>query len=196
MFDIITLYIYQPADDGGARSSWLFPFFQVSDMLFILLCVPFTAADYALTSVWPFGDLWCSSVQYLIIVTVLGSIYTLVLMSLDRWELRQSCRRKQALMGSCVLLSFSWGWADIHLLSYLGGAEWQVLDPWQNLFDMFVTRHISLVRKLNCNLLGTVLPRQVKTIPLCLYGRITILNTSLCLRFLAVVFPIQSITLR
>ena len=72
-------------------------------MLFILLCVPFTAADYALTSVWPFGDLWCSSVQYLIIVTVLVSIYTLVLMSLDRWELRQSSRRKQALMGSCVL---------------------------------------------------------------------------------------------
>ena len=57
---------------------------QLSDLLFILLCVPFTAADYALTSVWPFGDLWCSSVQYLIIVTVLVSIYTLVLMSLDR----------------------------------------------------------------------------------------------------------------
>ena len=56
----------------------------MSDLLFILLCVPFTTADYALTSVWPFGSLWCSSVQYLIIVTVLVSIYTLVLMSLDR----------------------------------------------------------------------------------------------------------------
>ena len=58
--------------------------FQLSDLLFILLCVPFTAADYALTSVWPFGSLWCSMVQYLIIVTVFVSIYTLVLMSLDR----------------------------------------------------------------------------------------------------------------
>ena len=73
----------------------------MSDLLFILLCVPFTAADYALTSVWPFGSLWCSTVigfifctnifkaktfqvQYLIIVTALVSIYTLVLMSLDR----------------------------------------------------------------------------------------------------------------
>ena len=56
----------------------------MSDLLFILFCVPFTAADYALTSVWPFGSLWCSSVQYLIIVTVFVSIYTLVLMSLDR----------------------------------------------------------------------------------------------------------------
>ena len=65
--------------------------FQLSDLLFILLCVPFTAADYALTSVWPFGDLWCSSVQYFIIVTVLVSIYTLVLMSLDRWGERMFC---------------------------------------------------------------------------------------------------------
>ena len=38
----------------------------MSDLLFILLCVPFTAADYALTSVWPFGSLWCSTVIGLI----------------------------------------------------------------------------------------------------------------------------------
>ena len=67
-------------------NTWRFMqnFSQVSDILFILLCVPFTAADYYFTSVWPFGAVWCSSVQYLIIVTVLMSIYTLVLMSLDR----------------------------------------------------------------------------------------------------------------
>ena len=51
---------------------------QLSDLLFILQCIPFTLA-----SVWPFGDFWCSSVQYLIIVTVLVSIYTLILMSFD-----------------------------------------------------------------------------------------------------------------
>ena len=38
----------------------------MSDLLFIVLCVPFTAADYALTSVWPFGDLWCSLVGLII----------------------------------------------------------------------------------------------------------------------------------
>ena len=65
----------------------------MSDLLFILLCVPFTAADYALTSVWPFGSLWCSSVQYLIIVTVLVSIYTLVLMSLDRFPVLTSASK-------------------------------------------------------------------------------------------------------
>jgi len=30
----------------------------VADLLFIVVCVPFTAAGYALP-VWPFGDAWC-----------------------------------------------------------------------------------------------------------------------------------------
>ena len=53
----------------------------VADLLFILVCVPFTAIDYAFISVWFFGELWCILVQYLIMVTVLVSIYTLVLIS-------------------------------------------------------------------------------------------------------------------
>ena len=32
------------------------------------------------------GELWCQSVQYLIVVTALVSIYTLVLMSVARWQ--------------------------------------------------------------------------------------------------------------
>ena len=31
---------------------------QGADLLFITLCVPATAADYALTSDWPFGEFW------------------------------------------------------------------------------------------------------------------------------------------
>lgn len=56
----------------------------VSDLLFVCFCVPFTALDYV-TVVWPFGDVWCKTVQYLIVVTANSSIYTLVLMSLDRY---------------------------------------------------------------------------------------------------------------
>uniref|UniRef100_A0A182VYP0 G-protein coupled receptors family 1 profile domain-containing protein n=1 Tax=Anopheles minimus TaxID=112268 RepID=A0A182VYP0_9DIPT len=56
----------------------------IADLLFVVFCVPFTATDYVLSS-WPFGDLWCKSVQYLIVVTAHASIYTLVLMSLDRF---------------------------------------------------------------------------------------------------------------
>jgi allatostatin receptor len=56
----------------------------IADLLFIVFCVPFTASDYALLF-WPFGEVWCKIVQYLVIVTAYASIYTLVLMSLDRY---------------------------------------------------------------------------------------------------------------
>lgn len=57
----------------------------VADVLFIVCCVPFTATSYALPHSWPFGDAWCRMVQYLIYFLALVSIYTLVLMSLDRF---------------------------------------------------------------------------------------------------------------
>ncbi len=56
----------------------------VADLLFIVLCVPFTATDYALNR-WPFGLAWCQAVQYLIYATSYVSIYTLILMSMDRF---------------------------------------------------------------------------------------------------------------
>lgn len=55
-----------------------------ADLLFVTFCVPFTAVDYTLER-WPFGETWCQTVQYLILVTAYISIYTLVLMSLDRF---------------------------------------------------------------------------------------------------------------
>lgn len=56
----------------------------IADLLFVVFCIPFTAADYVVDH-WPFGDLWCRSVQYLIMVMAFTSIYTLVLMSIDRF---------------------------------------------------------------------------------------------------------------
>lgn len=55
-----------------------------ADLLFICFCIPFTAVDYSFGQ-WPFGLFWCKSVQYLINVTAYISIYTLVMMSLDRF---------------------------------------------------------------------------------------------------------------
>jgi allatostatin A receptor len=55
-----------------------------ADLLFICFCIPFTAVDYSF-GLWPFGLTWCKCVQYLIVVTCYISIYTLVLMSLDRF---------------------------------------------------------------------------------------------------------------
>lgn len=56
----------------------------LADLLFVVFCVPFTGSDYVLEE-WPYGDIWCRVVQYLIVVTAHASIYTLVLMSLDRY---------------------------------------------------------------------------------------------------------------
>ena len=56
----------------------------VADLLFIVLCVPSTATDYVFNS-WPFGQVWCKTVQYLIYATSYVSIYTLILMSIDRF---------------------------------------------------------------------------------------------------------------
>lgn len=56
----------------------------VADLLFIVICVPFTAVSYAIT-VWPFGTAWCKIYQFTIHVTAYVSVYTLVLMSLDRY---------------------------------------------------------------------------------------------------------------
>ncbi|KAH8420916.1 hypothetical protein KR222_009464 [Zaprionus bogoriensis] len=55
-----------------------------ADLMFVIFCVPFTAVDY-MTFHWPFGTFWCRTVQYLIVVTAYASIYTLVLMSVDRF---------------------------------------------------------------------------------------------------------------
>lgn len=82
-----------------------------ADILFVFFCVPFTASDYVLPT-WPFGSFWCkivshevmkhpwnfntitpslslppspAQVQYMIVVTCHASVYTLVLMSLDRF---------------------------------------------------------------------------------------------------------------
>ena len=55
-----------------------------ADLSFIIFCVPFTATKYVL-STWPFGDVWCKMSSYLMYVSAFASVYTLVLMSLDRY---------------------------------------------------------------------------------------------------------------
>lgn len=57
---------------------------SLADLSFIIFCIPFTGWDYAVGH-WVFGPLWCKFNQYLIVVCALSSIYTLVLMSIDRF---------------------------------------------------------------------------------------------------------------
>ncbi|KAL4240628.1 Galanin-like G-protein coupled receptor npr-9 [Mactra antiquata] len=55
-----------------------------ADLCFIVFCVPFTATAYAIPQ-WQFGEAWCKIHQYLIYVCAYASVYTLVIMSLDRY---------------------------------------------------------------------------------------------------------------
>ena len=56
----------------------------LADLCFIIFSVPFTAVGYSLT-VWPFGQIWCKISQYMIYLCAYGSVYTLVLMTIDRF---------------------------------------------------------------------------------------------------------------
>lgn len=80
-----TLVVIVVAANPGMRSTTniLIINLAVADLLFVIFCIPFTATDFVLPF-WPFGNVWCKIVQYLIIVTAYASVYTLVLMSLDR----------------------------------------------------------------------------------------------------------------
>ncbi|KAK7507880.1 hypothetical protein BaRGS_00000845 [Batillaria attramentaria] len=81
-----TLVILVVVSDKNMRNTTniLILALAVADLLFIVFCVPFTAVQYAM-SVWPFGSVWCKMVQYLVFVSAYLSVYTLVLMSLDRY---------------------------------------------------------------------------------------------------------------
>ena len=55
-----------------------------ADLTFLLICPPFTAYSFA-TMRWPFGNVVCKLMHYLLNVTVYVTIYTLVLISVIRW---------------------------------------------------------------------------------------------------------------
>ncbi|KAK3091513.1 hypothetical protein FSP39_020382 [Pinctada imbricata] len=57
----------------------------LTDLLFIVLCVPYTAIEFAMTQ-WMFGRIWCKVSQYFISVTACASIWTLVLISVSRYR--------------------------------------------------------------------------------------------------------------
>ncbi|CAH1273239.1 GALR2 [Branchiostoma lanceolatum] len=57
---------------------------SISDFLFIVCTVPFTLV-IQLDQNWIFGDVWCKVMHYSQYVSCLLSIYTLVVMSMDRY---------------------------------------------------------------------------------------------------------------
>ncbi|XP_035679048.1 G-protein coupled receptor 54-like [Branchiostoma floridae] len=56
----------------------------ITDLSFLLCCVPFSAANYALPS-WIFGRVLCKLINYLMQVTTQATCITLCIMSVDRF---------------------------------------------------------------------------------------------------------------
>ncbi len=56
----------------------------LADISFLLVCGSFLTIHYALT-VWPFGDILCRIVQYLLYVTCYVTVYTLIAVSAVRY---------------------------------------------------------------------------------------------------------------
>lgn len=81
-----------------------------ADLFFIIFCVPFTATLYALP-IWPFGDIWCKIVNYLMYVCAYASVWTLVLMSFDRYLAVVhpiSSMRFRNTRNACILIVLTW----------------------------------------------------------------------------------------
>ena len=57
---------------------------SIADLIFSALCLPFLAVQYVLTK-WSFGEVWCKISSYLAVVSAYASVYTLVLLSFDRF---------------------------------------------------------------------------------------------------------------
>ena len=55
-----------------------------ADLSFVLICPPFTAYSLAMAA-WPFGDVACRLMHYLLNVTAYVTVYTLVLISIIRY---------------------------------------------------------------------------------------------------------------
>lgn len=83
----------------------------IADLMFIVFCVPFTATGYVVPK-WPFGDVWCKLTNYMTYVCAYASVYTLVLMSLDRYLAVVHPIRSMSIrtvLYATLMVSFTWG---------------------------------------------------------------------------------------
>ena len=82
----------------------------LADVVFLLLSVPFTAYKYAVFT-WPFGDVICMIVQYILYVTAYVTIYTLVAVSALRFMVvvcSRSTLKYQTQRNAVLLASGIW----------------------------------------------------------------------------------------
>lgn len=67
-----------------STTNYLIANLAVADILFVSLCAPYTAYEYS-TILWSLGDTACKISNYMVYVTLHASVYTLILMAVDRF---------------------------------------------------------------------------------------------------------------
>ncbi|XP_078482160.1 galanin receptor type 1 [Ciona intestinalis] len=80
---MMKMYRYQ-AQQGLNNTNRFILNLAVSDLFFLVFCVPFQATIYSLPS-WPFGSFMCSFCEFCQNVSMIASIFTLVALSFDRY---------------------------------------------------------------------------------------------------------------
>jgi len=76
----LVIYIILSRPSMQSATNVLVVNLALADISFLVVCVPFNAYKYA-ADAWPFGDVLCKLVQYLLYVTAYVTIYTLVAVS-------------------------------------------------------------------------------------------------------------------
>jgi len=75
--------IYRRQPHGMNNTNRFILNLAISDMFFLLFCVPFQAPLYSMDG-WPFGSFMCVFCEVCQKVTMLASVYSLVALSFDR----------------------------------------------------------------------------------------------------------------
>jgi allatostatin receptor len=75
----------------------------LSDILFLACCVPFQTYKFASLK-WPFGEIWCKIIQYLLFISTYVTIWTLVCIAGIRYVIlvKRNSRVRMLLNGMCV----------------------------------------------------------------------------------------------
>ena len=128
---------------------------SVADMLFLVFCMPFSATIFTLPS-WIFGNFMCKFATFSMYASMFASIYTLVLMSLDRYiavvyPLRFFNLRslRHSVWATIVIWLLSFGFSSPYLYvlgtvteQYPTHSETYCVEQWNDIFTQRPRYHL------------------------------------------------------
>jgi len=81
----------------------------ISDLVFVLLCIPSTYITAYILQYWPFSNVLCIFFNYMQTVSVTLTVYTLIWITLDKfWALVRPLKLRMTIKECKYLILFSW----------------------------------------------------------------------------------------